>query len=496
MRSSLFPAFVVAACLPAAAFSQTTFVWTGAFDGAWSAAANWTPSTGSPGASDIVEFSGASANTDVSLGAERTIGQLRFLAGAAAYAFSDGQLVISRANNTVFISHQAGNEQRFDDNVVLHATGTNRQIEVGAGSTLTFAGGLGVSGAANSSITLSGGGTVNILNTSILLDINNFVTTGAGTTLNYNSSNAGRPYTLTASDGGRVNLLRLGFSGTLTVNGNGSAAYAQVAGNLFSGSNTTRLNPAANGTVTLGAEVDGGGTVAVGRQILLNYGGTVANGTMRFDAKANNVLNLTGTIADQNAAGTGTKVEIAGAGIVRYSGTVANTSVTPILISDGTLELAKSEGVDAIGGGSVTIEETGTLRLLASHQIANSTAMVFTGGLFETGGFTETLGNLSVGVDGGTIDFGGEAGSLTFASLSSIAGTLTITGWNQSASITFVDGSGWDAEALARVIFAGYGSAAFDEATGLLYAIPEPSSAVVMAALGALAAVGLRRRRD
>jgi len=139
----------------------------------------------------------------------------------------------------------------------------------------------------------------------------------------------------------------------------------------------------------------------------------------------------------------------------------------------------------------------GTLRLAASNQIGNATALVFAGGSFDAGAFTETLGALSVGASGGSIHFDGSAGSLTFASLSSIAGTLTISGWTDSASIVFTDGSAWDETALSRVVFTGYGEALFDSLTGELYAsaIPEPSTTVLIIGAAALAGGVVFRRR-
>src|SRR5690606_11397686 len=128
--------------------------------------------------------------------------------------------------------------------------------------------------------------------------------------------------------------------GDFTIAGSNASIYLSFDGNATgtTGSNTISVAPTNNNTVTLGADIAAGGTGTFTRNLRLFQTGTVANATVRFDATAGSTLNLTGVILDENAAGSGSKVEITGPGVVRYSGTAANTSVTPILISDGTLE--------------------------------------------------------------------------------------------------------------------------------------------------------------
>src|SRR5690606_30207842 len=116
--------------------------------------------------------------------------------------------------------------------------------------------------------------------------------------------------------------------------------------------------------------------------IVLNHNSSGTNNTYRLFAAEDNTLSLSGSMSDSNTSLGSTHVEIAGPGVVRFVGTAANTSVTPVAIAEGaTLVLAKSASVNAIAGGSISV--AGTLRLGASEQIGNGTALSFTGGVFE-----------------------------------------------------------------------------------------------------------------
>lgn len=496
---------VALALVPAsAAIAQTTFDWTGTTSGDWSAASNWDPSTGAPpgtNATDIVRFDASSANTTVSLGSAASIGKLEFLDGADAYTISGKALTISAANGAVSIRHGAGNTQTISSDLILSATntGTSRIMEAEAGSTLTLLGGLTVTNGSNINITFRGGGTLNIKGA--LSNINNFTANGAGTVINYDNgavgASTGRPYTFTASNGGQVNLWRTNFSGSLAVTGDNASVYAKVAGAMVGSTNTQTLNPSANGIVTLGADIAGGGTASFGRQTKLNDNAN--NATICFDAKASNILEITGAIVDTDTtpAGTGTRVEIAGAGKVRFSGSSANTSKTPVVITSGaTLELGKSGGALAIAdAGSITVNgasgSQGTLLLDGNDQIDDTTSLTLSGGRFNAATFNETLGSLTVEAAGGVIEFSaGSASSVTFSDIASIAGTLTITGWNENVSIVFTDGSLWNETTLALVNFTGFGAAQFDAATGLLTASAIPEPATIAALLGGIAAMG------
>ncbi|RRJ97207.1 PEP-CTERM sorting domain-containing protein [Opitutaceae bacterium TAV4] len=480
------------------ASAQNTHIWTGATDGNWATATNWTGTDTPPGtaATDIARFNADVINKAVSIGTDTTLDSLEFVAGAGSYTFSGAILALNRiSTGGATISNSSGNLQTFSTRVNFSGP---TQLNVSAGSSLTFASTVGRTSGTGGTLTVTGGGVVNFTGSFSSFTVFSSLVASGGATINYDttSQNGANNY---QANGGRINLHRAtGTSGIgLQLVGNGSEIYLSkagltvgAAGLIFRGDGT------AGKTLTFGADFAGAGTATYTGAVTLNHTGSGSNHTYRFYAAENNTLVLSGIIGNGTGAGTGTKVLIDGAGIVRFSGSGPNTSVTPIAI-DGTLVLAKTAGTDAIGGGSVTVNTTGTLRLAASHQIADATALAFAGGVFEAGAFTETLGALTVGAAGGTIDFDGKAGSLTFASLSSITGTLTVTGWSDDASIFFTNGSGWDTTALSRVVFSGYGAAQFNSATGELYAaaIPEPSAIAALAASLAFALGLVLRRR-
>lgn len=478
--------------------AQASFSWTGSVDGSWNTAANWDPDTAAPGTSttDVANF-GSSASTSISLADAVTIGRLAFLSGADSYSMSGSTLTISGAatSSSVFLDNSSGTAQTISANLTLHASsGTAIYMNVGTGGTLNLSGVLTASGTTNRNVLVRGGGTLNLTGTTSGI---NQLSISEGTTLNYNTASSSGINNFIAN-GGRINLFRAtGTSGiSLQLFGDAAEIYLSASGLAVGAANLNFRGDAAGQTKTFGANFTGTGTASYTGTVNLNTSGATAGNTYRLFAATGNTMVFSGAFNDANTSASGTRLEIAGEGVVRFSGSSANTSVTPIVV-DGTLELAKTAGVNAIAGGSVTVNAGGTLRLAASSQIANVTSLAFAGGTFSAGAFTESLGALTVGAGGGVIDFGGSAGSLTFASLSSITGTLTVTGWSDNASIVFTDGSGWNEAALSRVNFSGYGAAQFDALTGELYAsaIPEPSTTAGIAAALALACGAAARRR-
>lgn len=492
MRSLLLSSLVVAAgLLPVVASAQ--IAWTGATDNDWATGANWLGGD-APGAADTAQFDSDPTNVSPNFATDTAVAAITFLSGAGSYEFSGSALTLG--SGTV-ITNSSGALQTFSNQIIFGAASAT--LDVSAGSELTFASTIGkTTGINTGGLTVSGGGVVNLTGAFTNYTTFQFLTATGGSTINYNTSTQNGANIYQAS-GGRINLHRApGASGNvLQLRGTGGEIYLSQADLSVSTQSGLRFRgDEANGkTLTFGADFAGPGSAVFGSTVHLNHTGAGSNQTYRLSAAADNVLILAGVVQDTNASGTGTKVEIVGPGTVRLFGSASNTSVTPVLISSGVLELAKSDGAVAIAGGGVTIDADGTLRLAASHQIADATTLTFDGGLFDAGGFTESLGALAVGAEGGTIDFGGEGGALTFASLSSIVGTLEVTGWNNAASITFLDWSGWDAAALEKVSFDGAWS--FDEETGTFSAaaIPEPSAAAALMGAAVLGLAVLRNRR-
>ena len=87
--------------------------------------------------------------------------------------------------------------------------------------------------------------------------------------------------------------------------------------------------------------------------------------------------------------------------------------------------------------GSLIINSGGILLLGAANQIGNAVPMTLGGGTFQTAGFSEQLGTLTL-TAASVIDLGASATVLNFAASSGVGWTpgaiLTVTNWNGSVS--------------------------------------------------------------
>ncbi|RRK00639.1 cell wall anchor protein [Opitutaceae bacterium TAV3] len=486
--------------------AQTTSIWNGASNSAWTEVGNW--SNGVPNATTaIAEFSSSSGNTNVNLNAAVTLQRLDFLTGAAAYTLATSNastLTINAASGDTFIQNASGQNQTISTNLTLaiSSTGTSTIVDVGAGSTLTLTGQLATSGSSSShNIGFQGGGTINVNGTFSAVNI---LRVSSGTTLNYNPTNAAGANNIFADAGGRVNVLANPLSArTLTISGAGAEMYVQRTGTTNTGD--INLRGTGRGIKTFGADIAAGGTatiiVASDKKLNLNHTEALTNTTYRFHANANTTLVLDAVIHDAGTSQSGTKLEIVGGGTVRFSGSAANTSVTPVVVTAGHLELNKTAGIAAIAGGSVTVNQNAELRLLASNQIADTTTLSLNGGRFTVNAFSETLGELNVSALGGSLalDASSGTGSVTFASLGALDGTLTIYGWTESASIVFTDITNWNAAALAKVTFDGIGQGAALDGDKLVAVTVVPEPAIWSALIGVIVLAGtllVRRKTD
>ena len=244
-------------------------------------------------------------------------------------------------------------------------------------------------------------------------------------------------------------------SGALTKAGSGT--FTVTGSNTYTGVTTVNagtLNIQHNNA--LGSN-SGSTTVASGATLQLEGGITVG-------AEA---LSLSGTLTDVSGdntfggaiSGTGV-VTKAGTGTLTLSGSGANTYTGKTTITQGTLELNKTAGTNAIGG-DVTIGDgtgTDTLKFLASNQISNTAAVTLsTGGTptFDLNNSDETIGSLAssntsatVTLGSGTLSTGGDGSSTSFAGIisgtggvtKSGAGTFTLTGNNTYTGTSTVSG--------------------------------------------------------
>jgi hypothetical protein len=154
----------------------------------------------------------------------------------------------------------------------------------------------------------------------------------------------------------------------------------------------------------------------------------------------------------------------------------------------------------AVNGGALELGAADLLSDLATLKLNNTST-------FNTGGFSDTLGSLTLAGDS-ILDLASGASILHFASSSASVwspGTLTITGWSGSSSGGGVDQILFGSDStsltqaqLSQIKFAN--PSGFDPGTysatllnnGELVAVPEPGSvALLLAGVGLL----LRRRR-
>ena len=284
-------------------------------------------------------------------------------------------------------------------------------------------------------------------------------------------------------------------AGTLSV---GSIGNGGVSGNLGAASTAAASLVFDGGTLQ-----STGATAGTDRNFTINAGKTAT-----FDITTN-TLTVSGASTATNGALTKT-----GAGTLTLSGANLYTGATTInagilkVDNDGTTTFGKITGSNVTG--SIAVNTGGTLLLSgAGDHLGNSAAMTLNGGIFNTGGFSETLGVLTLSLSS-VIDMGAGASILHFLDSSETTWTGTLSIWNWSGNtlgggtdqLFFGNGSGTGltASQLTQVKFysdAGTtilpfapGFSAFTGGFGEVVPVPEPSS--IFVAMGLLGLAGWR----
>ena len=234
-----------------------------------------------------------------------------------------------------------------------------------------------------------------------------------------------------------------------------------------------------------------------------------ANGT-----SATSTISITTAITVSDAL---TITSTAGGGTTSFSGAITNTGGITFNGS-GTGTITLGGGVTSgIGGitvsGAYTVNVTGnntytgittvssgTLSLGNNNRISDSSNLVMSGGTFATGGFSETMGTLTLSTASSVIDLGSGASALVFSDSSGAT-------WGSSISLSFVNfdagvdsirigttSGGLTETQLAQITING--SAAGIDSNGFLTvsSVPEPSSYAVIFGAFALAGVVVKRR--
>ncbi len=193
---------------------------------------------------------------------------------------------------------------------------------------------------------------------------------------------------------------------------------------LFAGTGGSRL--VLDGDVTA--------TGAVSNSVLLPNSGTV-NPSLELSSTAAPAIRtfnvapgseFATNVSVSNGASSAAGVTITGGGIFRYSGSLANTYTGPTTLQQGTLQLNQSAGVTSIAGDLIV--QGGNVTFNASNQIASSSNVTLTGGIFNGTGVnsgqrlnhTETFASLTV--SGGGVFQTGNGGDWTITGAGSFTG--------------------------------------------------------------------------
>lgn len=299
---------------------------------------------------------------------------------------------------------------------------------------------------------------------------------------------------------GSGDLTKVG-AGTLTISGaNSYSGLTTISAGVVNIQSGSALGSASFGTtVAAGAALELQGNIAVGAEALsLSGTGVSGNGALRNISDANTwggLITLAATSEIQSDSGSLTidvpagdainsnftvtfdalgasTIEVAdaitgsasitkaGNGTLTFSGTSANTYSGLTTINAGTLVLAKTAGVDAVGDDVVIGDGVGldTLRLAAANQLPDTTDVTINaGGVFDLNSFSDAIDSLlgtgtvtsgvagsatlTIGASGGGGTFGGviQNGSGVVSLVKDGSGTITLTNNHTYTGTTSID---------------------------------------------------------
>jgi autotransporter-associated beta strand protein len=371
--------------------------------------------------------------------------------------------------------------------ILLQANSTNRSTLVLNAITMTGKT-LTMDSSTNRSILLSGGVSGATWNGDIVLTGG---TSANGTTEIANDTGNG-PLTVAGTITGSIT------GGTLTFRGAGTTVTNVLSASINIGSTPITKTDDGVWQITSSGNTWSGTTISAGT---LSVGNGGATGELSGGGITNNatlVVNRTGAISVTNAiSGSGTLVKT-GAGTLTLSGSTANTYAGATTISNGTVQVSKTAGVDAIAGSSLTVSSGAVLLLSASDQVNASTAITLSGGTIRRDGAVgEVFGSLTLNADS-FLDYGsGAAGTLRFGSYTPTF-TLTVNNFSVGSKLQF--GNSISAGDLStRFSFSSAYATGTEGGFFTITAIPEPSTVIASILLAGILASGpagrLVRRR-
>lgn len=408
-----------------------------------------------PGAADAALWnSTVTGSNSVSLGTNRTFGQIQVSNPAGAVTLNNNTLTLNGLGGIGINMGSAAQNLTINSAVTL---GASQNWDVAASRTLTVGGVVGGGFALNKdgsgqltlngANTFSGGLTVN--SGTVVLGNNTAAGSGA---ISINSAGvlniSGRTLANTISGSG---TLESSTSGSATLNGSLSAFSGTInAAASSGGTNKVNINNGSTSSSSATANVVSGGTLYVsgsgtnwaGITNVSGVGNGEGLGALRVETTVSGNVNLTGntSIGSSSTAGTisgsvgdgGSGFSITKTGGQTLSLTNANTYSGTTTVSQGTLSLTGSGTLSntsevVVSGGTFSVGDTAA----SSNKISTSAGLTLGG---PGGGGTFTL----VAPSSGTT-------TQTFASLTVNPGNHTINNTNGAGTLTFngIAGSGY-----------------------------------------------------
>ena len=362
---------------------------------------------------------------------------------------------------------------------------TNATINAGGGI-LNLTGGLNKNG---TTLTIAGGGTVNITNNGITGSAPNSDVVIDNTVVVLSAASPYNGPTTVQNNGtlqlGNSNVLPASPQTALTVNSNSIfdlASFSDGVASLSGDSSAIVRNSAFGSTSTV--------TINPGSGVTTTFAGVI---------EGTNVGTQGNIDLQKNGAGT-----LILTGGNNYGGTTT--------VNAGTLIADADSGSALKSTSAITVNSGGTLMLGNNNQINDTAPVTLAGGTFSAGNFSEgTADTLGLGAltltASSLIDFGNGAGAvLALAGFTPGSFTLTVANWTGTLG-TVGDGTtdrlifASDQSAnLNSFSFVGYGPGAMEFDLGNGYyeitpATPVPEPSTYLAAVLALAAVGFQQRR-
>ncbi len=397
----------------------------------------------------------AASNTALGTSAAGTTVQVGATLGLQNNITITGESVVLNATNTpttASIKNLSGSNTLAGAIAITGTVGSGAIIDTNTGSTLTASGNITQSSAENF-LTKTGAGTLS-------LSGNN--TYSGGTNINDGVLNAAAGTGAATGTGeifigdgiGAANsaVLRLSASNriadtsNLTIRTDGQLnlqSYNETVGEIIlngSANGATNLDTiTGTGTLTLGGTLTFNGVGANNAGISTNVALGASSRTLQVGNNGNNTdsdLVISGVVS-----GSGQTLRKTDLGTLELSGTSANTFNGGLQIDDGTVLLRKTAGVNAIGGGPVTVGnnvlgyDTARLQWGANNQLPDATAITMnTDGVIDLNGFSDTVGSVAgsghIMIGTGQLIAGGDNTSTTFSGImtGSDGGVFTKTG--------------------------------------------------------------------